>query len=164
MPTVTPLLLTQTRQKYSDGETVASIMAEFGLRRHAVYYCLDGGPDSDGNRLPPLPRRMARRLPAKSARKALVSRLWQVAEQQVQDIEGRLQLDQPGDERERGARMLAIMIKTLRELRALDAVQAAQEPSRADDKGPDNLDDFRRRLARKMDAIIAGRTATAVRE
>jgi hypothetical protein len=157
MPTVTPQQLLEVRAKYVAEETVASIAEQSGLNRHVVYYCVNGGPDSEGNRFPPLPRRVARKLPSGVTRKALVARLWSLAERQVQDIETRLQLEQPPDERERAARMLAIMIKTLRELRALDAARDQQEPAREDDKGPDNLDDYRRELARKMDAIIAKR-------
>ncbi len=89
-------------------------------------------------------------------------RLWRTAERQVRDIEDRLRLNlQQPDERERDARVLATMVKTLRELRALQ--EAEEEPS-GEDEGPSNLDDFRRELARKIDGIIAARSEHADRE
>jgi hypothetical protein len=50
------------------------------------------------------------------------------------------------------ARALAALTRTLRELNAL----LGQHPAPADD-GPDNLDDFRREFAARMDAVIAAR-------
>jgi hypothetical protein len=158
MAAVTPAQMIEVRQRYSDKETVASIMARLGLGRHEVYRCVNGGPDSEGNTYPPLPLRMTRRLPGGAARKALVSRIWRVAETQVSDIERRLQIEEPGDERERTGRMLATMIKTLRELRAFDA-KAEEKPAHHDDREYENLDDFRRKLARKIDAIVAERAS-----
>ena len=164
MPAVTAEQVAQVRQRYVDGQPVAQIMADTGLLRHMIYFCLDGGPpDGQGQRLPKIERRRAglgakRRL---SARASLVNRLWRAADRQVRDIEKRLRLDPQADERERDARVLATTVKTLRELRALDIAQAEQEPSPEDEHMPDNLDDFRRELARKIDAIVAGRGASA---
>jgi hypothetical protein len=154
MAAVTPAQMIDVRQRYTDKETVASIMARLGLGRHLVYHCINGGPDSEGNAYPPLPLRMTRRLPGSTARKALVSRIWRVAETQVSDIERRLQLEEPGDERERTARLLATMIKTLRELHTLDAKEE-KKPVRQDDSEYRDIDHFRRELARKIDAIVA---------
>ena len=54
-------------------------------------------------------------------RVALVGRLWRTAEAQVRDIEERLaRHQQQPDERERDARTLAVLVKTMRELSALD--------------------------------------------
>jgi hypothetical protein len=50
------------------------------------------------------------------------------------------------------ARALAALTRTLRELNAL----LVQHPVPADE-GPDNLDDFRREFAARMDAVIAAR-------
>ncbi len=164
MPDVTAEQCALVRQDYVDGKTLREIEIERGLRKAAVYFCLDGGPkNANGERLPKIMRRRiagpkARRL--SSARASLIDRLWRTADRQVRDIEKRLHLDgQAPDERERDARVLATTVKTLRELRALDAAQAEQEPSPQDEHGPDNLDDFRRELARKMDAVIASRAA-----
>ena len=70
-----------------------------------------------GNEKPPGTRR--RRL--SGDRVALVGRLWRTAEAQVRDIEERLaRHQQQPDERERDARTLAVLVKTMRELSALD--------------------------------------------
>jgi hypothetical protein len=53
---------------------------------------------------------------------------------------------------ERAARALAALTRTLRELNALLGRYPVPK-----DEGPTNLDEFRRELARKMDAVIASR-------
>ena len=169
MPTVTPEQLAQVRQDYADGKTVRQIETGTGLLQHVIYFCLDGGPrDATGQRLPKILRRRIagpKRRRFRNARASLIDRLWRTADRQVRDIEKRLHLDeQAPDERERDARVLATTVKTLRELRALDAARAEQEPSSEDEQGPDNLDDFRRDLARKIDSIIASRGASARRD
>ena len=108
-------------------------------------------PAAKGKRRSPLPAR----------RDALVARLWRTAECQVRRIESRLACDtQEPAERERDARVLAIMVKTLRELAAFDA--AARESGRMqqtaaddDDAVPRNLDDLRRELARRIERLCA---------
>ena len=94
-------------------------------------------------------------------RVAIVRRLWRTAEAQVRDIEGRLRQDQQQpDERERDARMLAVLVKTLRELSALDEFQGATPTTAGDDdEVPRDIDEFRRELARRIDAFVAARTA-----
>jgi hypothetical protein len=166
MPVVTREQCMRVRQDYADGKTVRWIETERGLLKHAIYFCLDGGPkDANGNRLPKIIRRRVAGPTIKrlsNARASLINRLWRTADRQVGDIEKRLHLDtQHPDERERDARVLATTVKTLRELRALDAAQAEQEPSPQDEHGPNTLDEFRRDLARKIEGIIAGRTAPA---
>jgi hypothetical protein len=84
-----------------------------------------------------------------------VKRLWRTAELQVRDIEERLRLNQLPDERERDARVLAIIVKTVRELRAMQG--ADDKESAENDNATGNIDDFRRELARKIDGIIARR-------
>ena len=166
MPTVTPEQCRLVRQDYAGGKTVRWIEIERGLSKHAVYFCLDGGPkNANGERLPKIIRRRVagpKITRLSNARASLINRLWRTADRQVRDIEKRLHLGaQDPDERERDARVLATTVKTLRELRALDAAQAEQEPSPPDEHGPNNLDDFRRDLARKIEAIVAGRSAPA---
>jgi hypothetical protein len=154
-------MIALARQRYADGIAIAKILAETGMSLGTLYLWLDGGPnDAAPPRLPRIERRrtvLARRSkPLKGDRVSLVNRLWRASERQVRDIEDRLRLSrQQPDERERDARMLAIMVKTLRELRALS--DAEQRGSAGNDDGPDNLDDFRRELARKIDGIIARR-------
>jgi hypothetical protein len=97
-------------------------------------------------------------------RKTLVRRIWRTADAQVRDIEDRLAATRPEPvERERDARMLAVLVKTLRELAALD--EAASGPSKRaepedDDPVPRDIDEFRRELARRIDALVASRTGS----
>jgi hypothetical protein len=96
------------------------------------------------------------------ARADLVRRLWGVAEFQVSDIEARMSAPRcvPA-ERERDARTLAVVSRTLRELIALDGAQAAQNKEGAtepDDDGsandgPADIEEFRRELERRLAAI-----------
>jgi hypothetical protein len=153
------------RQRYLEGAAVSKILAETGMSLGTLYLWLDGGP-ADGIRLPQLQRRrivLGKRRKPLTGRVSLVNRLWRTAERQVCDIEDRLRLNQQQpEERERDARLLAMTVKTVRDLRALHAADAEASPE--NDEGPDNLDDFRRELARKMDAIVAGRTTKAARD
>jgi hypothetical protein len=99
------------------------------------------------------------------SRVALVKSIWRAADAQVRDIEDRLvAAGQEPAERERDARMLAVLVKTLRELVAIDEERAAaksQAESYDDDSVPRDIDEFRRELARKIDAVIAERTASS---
>ncbi|MGE0564399.1 MAG: hypothetical protein AB7O50_07770 [Pseudolabrys sp.] len=62
-------------------------------------------------------------------------------------------------ELEQTARALTALLRSLRELNALTAEQrtAAQDDSMPDDPPPDDIDAFRRELARRIDAFVAGR-------
>jgi hypothetical protein len=154
----TPEIGAQVRARYAAGDRVADILADAGIGPGTLYYWIDGGPDDgDGSRLPPLPRRHSARVrharSRPAARLSLVKRLWRTAEWQVRDIEDRLRANQmPPDERERDARLLAVMVKTVRELTAL------RDDNESEDAAA-NSDDVRRELARKLDALIAKRSA-----
>lgn len=103
-----------------------------------------------------IPRKKA---PAKRA--TLIGRMWRTAELQVCDIEQRLQRDPPEPlERERDARVLAVLAKTLRELAALDASQQNNQTiaPEDDDPVPRDMDEFRRELARRIHALVDSRT------
>jgi hypothetical protein len=162
-----PEQVAKARQMYLDGATVAEIRRATGLTEHQLYYWFDGGPPDGERHLPPLPRRRVvrqggpRRRKFSGDRVALVGRLWRTAEGQVRDIEDRLaRHQQQPDDRERDARTLAVLVKTLRELVALDDTRdGAASPAdfEHDDGGPRDLDEFRRELARRMDAIVAAR-------
>jgi hypothetical protein len=160
MPAPSPQIARDTiaraRHDYATGKPVSVILAEHKLSKGIFYRIIDGVYGADA--MPALQRRYG--AGASRGRVGLIARLWVTAERQVREIEKRLRIGgQEPTERERDARVLAITVKTLRELRALDAAQAEQEPSPEDEQGPDNLDDFRRELARKMDAIIEARKA-----
>ena len=116
-------------------------------------------------------------------RTALIKRMWRAADAQVQEIENRLlQESREPLERERDARMLAVLARTLRELSALDETkQRKQTAASADDEAvprdfprdfsrdfsrdfPRDMDELRRSLARKPETLIAEGTAALPRE
>jgi len=154
----TPEVGAQVRARYAAGDRVADILADAKIGPGALYYWIDGGPDDGGgSRLPPIPRRHSARVrharSRPAARLTLVKRLWRTAEWQVRDIEDRLRANQqPSDERERDARLLAVLVKTVRELTAL------RDDNEADDAAA-NSDAHGQELARKLDALIARRGA-----
>jgi hypothetical protein len=98
-------------------------------------------------------------------RVALVKSIWRAADAQVRDIEDRLAAaGQEPIDRERDARMLAVLVKTLRELVLIDDARAAaktQAEPDDDESVPRDIDEFRRELARKIEAVIAERTASS---
>jgi hypothetical protein len=106
-----------------------------------------------------------RRRPLKDTRTSLVARLWRTAERQVRDIEARLTaVQQEPAERERDARVLSVLVKTLRELAAFDEAtlesQSEKETAAEDDDAvPRDIDELRRELARRVDRIRERRTA-----
>ena len=139
------------------------------------------GPGS-GDRLPAKPKTRTRRkaasrraVPDKVAtdaeaatatggagRGSLVARLWRTADAQVREVERRLRQGEgePGD-REKDARTLAVVVKTLRDLLALETDQQptdALAPKEKDDDVRD-LDDFRRELADRIDRLRRARDA-----
>lgn len=143
------------------------ICARTGITLGTMYRCIDGKFD-DGSGTPPapIPRRRADARTAEriGSRGALIARMWRTAEKQVGEIEG--QLKAAGlelAERESNARMLSIVARTLRELSAVDEAEKARgkEASKDtnDDAPPRNIDELRRSLARKFEALIGGSSA-----
>lgn len=96
------------------------------------------------------------------ARRALIARLWRTAARQVRGIERRLAGEpQEPAERERDARVLAVLAMTLRELAAFDAAERDSGRTRqiaADDNDavPRDIDELRRELARRLDGLRGG--------
>jgi hypothetical protein len=160
--------IAHARRMYAQGAPVEQICRQCAMSQTTLYYWLDGGPPSGELHLPPLPRRQhgATRISRRRLggdRLALVGRLWRTAEAQVREIEERLKRnEQQPDERERDARTLAVLVKTLRELTALDEIKNAPQADPDDDDGPRDIDEFRRELARRMDALVASRSGAAV--
>ena len=138
---------------------VARIFRETGLSKRRVYDCFDGAfADGEGHNPPPLPRRQEPRKPTDN-RAVLIARLWRNAEHQVRDIDKRLRRHkQEPAERERDARLMAVVVKTVRELTAIE-----EKTQRVDDANvpPATIDAFRRELARKLAALGAGEGAAA---
>jgi len=155
------------RAMYVEGFTVARICSQCLISLGTLYTCLDGAPfGADGLRFPPIPRRrniLGKRTRALRADPAsLRNRLIRTAEGQVREIELRLSLpDRSGPERERDIRMLAMTVKSLRDLSLMEsggrgkgqgAVAAAEEP-------PRDIAQFRRDLARRIHRIVQERQA-----
>ncbi len=92
-------------------------------------------------------------------RMQIAARIQRSVERELDAVERALARIAPGNGSgaERTARTLASLARTLREVVALDSKSTAETDD--DDAGPRNLDEFRRELARRMDAIIAGREA-----
>ena len=168
-------VINRARADYAAGDKpVAQIAFENGMSEDRLYYWVDGGPPTGELHMPPIPRRrggvarIGRRRRLRGDRVSVVRRLWRTAEAQVRDIENRLMQDkQPPDERERDARTMAVLVKTLRELATLDETQpdnAASTTQRTgeDDEVPRDIDEFRRALARRMQAFIERRTIAGV--
>lgn len=89
-------------------------------------------------------------------RQQLAARIQRSVERELDAIERVLDLLQPqnGNEAERAARTLAALARTLREVATLDTDPAA-EPDHDDDAGPRDMEEFRRELTRRIEAIIA---------
>lgn len=166
--TISPETVALARRSYVEGVSVSKILSETGMSLGTFYAVCDGKfDDGSGTKLAALPRRrivMGRRRKAlRTSRMSLVQRLWRTAERQVRDIETRLDGEaQEPAERERDARVLAVLVKTLRELHVFDSARgkakgkgkgkAAQESVSDDTR---DIDEFRRDLARKIDRLAA---------
>jgi hypothetical protein len=160
----------RARQMYSEGATTRDILAETELSHWGLYHWLAGGPkQKNGERLlPELPKRrmVVRRKILKENRVALVNRMMKTAERQVYEIEARLagSKQAPG-ERERDARTLAVLAKTLQSLTAIDALHEPKAGRRKkqdavddddEDYLPADIEGIYRELSRKMEAMAAG--------
>jgi hypothetical protein len=158
----------RARQMYCEGATTRDIIEETGLSHWMLYHWIAGGPkNKDGERpLPPLVKRrmVTRRRILKEERLTLVNRMMRAAERQVGEIEQRLAgSGQEIGERERDARTLALLAKTLQSLTALDALHEKDAPTRKASKNesiPRSIDELRRSVAAKLAAIVAQRNST----
>lgn len=159
----------RAREMYVDKAPIQQILAETGLTRSQLDTWLKGGLMRDGRRpLPFVPRRRhPMRRTSMSQRAALVTRMVRAAERQVSEIEERLAAAQrePG-EREQDARLMAVLVKTLRELTALDALHedAARQSANDNERLPRDIDDLRRSLSRKLEALVAVQEAEIPRK
>ena len=149
-----PATVALARQRYAEGVCVARIFRETGLSKRRVYDCFDGAfADGEGHNPPPLPRRQEPRKPTDN-RAVLIARLWRNAEHQVREVDRRLRSrEQEPAERERDARLMSVLVKTVREL---TAIEGKTQHGEAEDEAPESIDTLRRELARKLAALGAG--------
>jgi hypothetical protein len=164
--TLIPENALRARERYVEGKPTREILRETGLNLWALYYWLEGGPKKAGvPALPPIEKRksVARRRIPKQERARMVERMMRAAERQITEIEQRLEgtRQEPGGT-ERDARTLAVLAKTMQSLLALDALHEKGAPKQKAPKNesvPRSIDELRRSLARKLEAIIAERDA-----
>jgi hypothetical protein len=177
---ISPRTAALVRKDYLAGKSVREICARRSVSRHALYLCVDGVAVG----LPPMPRQRkttgGRPLRLTGEREGVVKRLWLAAERHVRILESRLIHAQKPSERERDARLMAVLVKTLGDLSALDnagpsvsrkkgAAKSTSGPEHHDDAadnadtdGPKDIDEFRRELARRLASLADGEaTATA---
>ena len=155
----------RARQMYADGVPVAAILAETKLTLHGFYNWINGRASKSAQPvLLPMPkRRLVRHLRINPGdRRSLIERMMRSAERQVAEIE--LRVGWPRHDREKDARMLAVLARAIRELTAVDALnsdlerEAGKARAANDDPVPENMDEFRNELARRLEAVIAART------
>ena len=90
------------------------------------------------------------------SREALAVRVQRVVERELDAIDSILSVLGAADsaEAERSARTLASLVRALKEVMRLAAPEQASDPDE-DDPMPRNLDEFRRELARRIEALAA---------
>ncbi|CAD5300225.1 conserved hypothetical protein [Bosea sp. 62] len=111
-------------------------------------------------------RPAAKRKPAPSGRKAVISKLWKAAQTQLEAHEAHLaELPAGAAASEVDAKTLATLARTVRELVALDSAAAGEggksedEPSPAE--GLRRVDELRRELGRRLAVLAAEEAGTA---
>jgi hypothetical protein len=152
----------RARQMYADGATTAAIRAQTGLTHHALYRAIEGGGG-----LPALPKRRIVRKARISAgdRVSLIARIMRSSERQVAEIEKRIGTSD--DKADKDARALALISRTMRELTAIEVMNKAlttrpDPPADDEDRPPDDIDEFRAELTRRIQSIIASGESAAV--
>ena len=159
----------QPRNKYAHGAPIRDIRQATGFSDWTLYRWIAGGPKDATGRplLPPLGKR--RKAPQRimtEDRLTLASRMMRAAEAQIGEIEARLAgSSQALGDRERCARTLALLARTLQSLTALDARhetdarkrRIAKEKTSKDEPVPRSIDELRRSVAAKLAAIVAQR-------
>jgi hypothetical protein len=161
--TVPPETVALVRRRYAAGDLISAIQADIGFLSIGVFYnCLDGRYDDGSGAplpLPKIPRRLGglRIMRSPSRRKSVVARIWRNAEAQVERIEKRLaESGMATEDFERDTRSLAVVVRTLRELEALDAKRnkGKQQKPTNDEPVPRDIRELRRELVRKMEALL----------
>ncbi|MGA2567143.1 MAG: hypothetical protein ABSF41_09965 [Pseudolabrys sp.] len=139
-----PQAALRARQMYAEGRTVRTIQAETGLNLDQLYHAPDGLPQPNGDSLlPPIPRRriIARKTSRAATLVALVARLMRAAELKIYGLEQ--QLEKAGyvpAESERNSRATASLVRTMRELAAIDERDASRKvPNRSDESNDEPI-------------------------
>ncbi|HVY00877.1 MAG TPA: hypothetical protein VHA55_13910 [Pseudorhodoplanes sp.] len=152
--------IVRARAMYAQGFAVSRILAHCDMSLGTLYYWLDGGPrEANGPVFPPIPRRREvvgkRRSPLKGDAASLAARLWRTCERQARDTENRLKaLNGPPDERD--IRMLATLVRAVRDLSRLENGQAPRgERATFSDEAEEDPEALRAELLRKIDALRA---------
>lgn len=159
-----PDAASRARQMYADGASIEDIIAGTGLTQAMLYRWLDGG-----GVLPALPRRYGGRARPrrKRGRAVMIDRIMRAADKQAREIGKRLAEDGvPLTEREQQTRSLAVLAKTMRELIALETAEAEAQKLQTrtdDDSIPRDIDELRRELTRRLNALLDARAAGARR-
>jgi hypothetical protein len=181
---IAPELLAEARRLYEQTPTpVDDIAGMLGLSRASVARraraggwqtrrarsaTLQRAPAADGGAAaaaepdePPRPEIVVGEEPASpQQRMALALRIQRVVEQEMDAVERILKAIAPSDqvEAEHGARTLASVSRTLREIRALNVPAQETAPDAADDDPiPRDIDEFRRELTRRIRGFIEAR-------
>jgi hypothetical protein len=163
----------RARQMYADGVDTRTIMAETKLSTWALYNWIDGRASRNSEQLlPPLAKRkIVRHLRITPGdRRSLVERMMRSAERQVAEIE--LRVGAPRHDREKDARMLAVLARAMRELTAVDALNRdleraketapnAHKSGQSDEPVPRDVEELRRSVSQKLQAIIAEQSGEA---
>jgi hypothetical protein len=172
----------RARAMYAEGFTVSRVLAATDMSLGTLYYWLDGGPregplssasppsgqSSEGGAplYPPIARRRQvvgkRRKPLSGSHLSLVARLYRTAERQACDIEERLARPSAASPaREREVRMLASLVQSVRTLASLapEGAGGARAEVVDDDPVPEDIDEFRYELARRIRGFIEARKA-----
>jgi hypothetical protein len=156
------------RQMYAEGVPTRTILAETGLTLWQLYNWIEGRPRRNAEPLLPAlaKRRVVKGLRISAGdRRSLVARMMRSAERQVAEIE--LRVGSPRNDREKDARMLAVLARAMRELSTIDALdrrlEEVEEVARDDDNSiaaepvPRDIEELRRSVSRKLQQIIDGR-------
>lgn len=164
-----PETVAYVRSRYAARAPVAGIRRETGLSLGAIYQCLDGAyDDGSGGPIPALPRRSIiahRRRPLAHVRDNVTSQLWRIADRQADRLDQQLRrADLTADEWEANVRMFGVVSHCVCELLRSGKDDGAVAPpfqskevaiSGDDDPVPRDIDEFRRRLADKIDRLAA---------
>jgi hypothetical protein len=158
----------RARQMYAGGVPVRAILAETKLTSWDLYNWIDGRANRNGEQLlEPLPKRRIIRAVriTPGDRNSVMTRMMRSIERQTAEIDSCIGV--PGHDREKNSRVTLNLTRALRELTAVAALNGnvKGEPDKntereriEEDMPPDDIDEFRNELARRIDALVASRT------